>query len=311
VSSGAVRLALVSFATSAMLATGCGDDDQLPQESVATVGETVITKSDFERARGKGADVRQGEEARRLRTAVVETLIKAEWVRQEARARDIAVTDAELQGALKAAKQSPLLTADSLEQAGLTISDIEANLRDTELQRKVTEALTAGSTDVSAQEVEDYYREHKADLRVEERRDVRLVLTDSRTRAAAARAAIDSGRPWARVAAEYSLHASRDAGGRVEDLRKGAVQSPFVVTAFRTGQGTLTGPIRADESSWAVFVVDRIKPSFQASLERARDDIRDHLISSRRREALAAFTRKYRDKTTCAPGFEVSACRNG
>lgn len=339
--SGAARLALVSLSISVVLATGCGDDDQLPEGYVARVGKTVITKSDFERARSKGAGDGTGElaacvaekraagdegaatppegelkeqcqrEARRIRDAVLETLIKAEWIRQEARARDIAVTNAEVQRALDAAKQSPLLSAESLKQAGLTIDDIESNLRDTELQRKVTEALTAGSTEVSAQEVEDYYREHKSELRVEERRDLRLVVTESRARAMAARAAVERGRPWTRVATEYSLHLSRDTGGRVANLRRGPLQSPLVATAFRTDKGRLTGPIRADQSSWAVFVVDRIKPGFQASFERARDDIRDYLISSRRREALAAFTRKYRAKTTCAPGFEVSACKNG
>jgi hypothetical protein len=337
----AARLALVLLSISAVLAVGCGGDDQLPDDSVAKVGDTVITKADFERARTRGANDGAGDvaacvaekqaagnngsaklpkrelealcqrEARRIRDAVLDALIKAEWVRQEARARGIAVTSAEVRRALEAAKQSPLLSDESLKRAGLTIADIESNLRNTELQRKVTEALTAGSSKVSAQEIEDYYREHRAELRVEERRDLRLVLTESRAEAAAARAAIERGRPWKSVAMEYSLHPSRNTGGRVANLREGPLQTPLVVTAFRTGKGRLTGPIRADESSWAVFVVDRVTPGFQASFKRARDDIRDFLVSSRRREALAAFTRKYRHKTTCAPGFEVSSCRNG
>jgi parvulin-like peptidyl-prolyl isomerase len=306
---GAVLLVLVSLSLSVAFTSGCGGDDaSSPDESVATVGDTVITKADFKRAQAKGT-TRQS--SRRLRNAVLETLIKAEWIRQEARVRGIAVTNAEVQRALEAAKQSPLLGGDSLKQAGLTLDDIEANLRNTELQRKVTAALTAGSGEVSAQEIEGYYREHKAELRVEERRDLRLVLTESRARVAAAKAAIESGRPWRSVAMEYSLHPSRNAGGRVENLRKGPVQSPLVVSAFRARKGDLTGPIQADESSWAVFMVDRIKPGFQASFERARDDIRDFLIAGRRREALAAFTSKYRERTICSPGFEVPACRNG
>jgi foldase protein PrsA len=304
-------LALFPLAIATGSAIGCGDE-QPPDDLVAKVGDTVITKADFERAQGQGSSgERSGGESRRLRNAVLETLIKAEWVRQEARARGIGVTNAEVQRALRAAKQSPLLSAESLKQAGLTIADIESNLRDTELQRKVTEALTAGSSHVSAQDIEDYYREHRAELRVEERRDLRLVLTKSRAEVVAARADLERGRPWKTVAMEYSLHPSRSSGGRVANLRKGPLRTPLVATAFRTREGRLTGPVRADESSWAIFVVDRIKPGFQATLERARDDIRDYLVASRRREALAAFTRKYREQTTCAPGFQVSACRAG
>lgn len=146
---------------------------------------------------------------------------------------------------------------------------------------------------------------------VAERRDVRLVLAKARARAAAARTALERGQSWDSVARAYSLHgASRDRGGKVEDIRKGALATGVTATVFEARRGELTGPVKVGQT-WAVFVVERIKPSFQATLAQARDEIRELLTSQRRQAALADFTRKYREKTTCAAGYRVQGCRNG
>ena len=70
------------------------------------------------------------------------------------------------------------------------------------------------------------------------------------------------------------------------------------------------GPVK-DDDSWGVFVVDRIKRAYQPTLEQARDEIIERLRSTRKNRALLAFAEEYRDKTTCAPGFRVSVCKNG
>jgi foldase protein PrsA len=326
---------------------GCAEDDSLPEDAVAEVGDAVITKADVEREmrlsmgpdsppwdhatcvaakeRTGGGDLagrkaptraeldRQCEaEYDRLRTRTLETLIKNEWTRQEAQARDIVVTDADIERALDEARESSLLSDQALRKAGLTVEDLLPNVRQGQLTKKLTDDLTAGSSEISSEDVADYYRENKAKLTVEERRDVRLILTKTRARADAARTALDGGQGWATVTRKYSQHEpSRDKAGMVTDVRKGLVNTPLVMAVFRTAEGELRGPLKADESSWAVFLVERIKPSSHATLEQARDEIRDLLASQRRQEALAAFTEEYRGMTTCAPGFRISVCKNG
>jgi foldase protein PrsA len=326
---------------------GCGDEGGLSDDTVAEVGDSVITESDFERAlsarsgrhnpasrdhdacvarkerEARAASEDGGatparallerecrEEYKELKSDVVKDLIEDEWIRQEAEARDIVVTDAAVQRAIDNAREDGFLAEGALKRSGRTLEQLLPHVRETQLRRKVTEHLTGPAGEVSAKEVVAYYRQNKAELIVQERRTVRLVLTKSRARAGAARAALQGGRDWASVAKDYSLHASRDTGGRVADIRKGPLQTPLVTSVFEARKGQLTGPIKADESSWAVLVVERIKPAFQATLERARDDIKEFLVSTRRREALAAFTRRYRGKTTCAPGFRIPLCKN-
>jgi parvulin-like peptidyl-prolyl isomerase len=300
------------LAAGVLASTACGGDDSnggLPDDALARVGSTPITEAHFERGLRLASSQTGGAPAE-ARTRVMESLIRDEWIRQEAQARDLAVSEAEVQAALDKAQRSGFLSEAALERAGLSEQDILPTIRKGQLQRKVTAAVTADIEDVSAEDIAEYYRQNRSKMVVTERRDVRLVLTRGRRRAAAARSALERGRSWDGVAREYSIHAqSRDDGGKISDLRRGPVGTGVTAAVFRAPEGVLTGPVQV-ERSWAVFVVDRVKPAFQATLEQAQDEIRELLTSQRRQAALEGFTREYRAKTTCAPDYRVRACRN-
>jgi foldase protein PrsA len=317
---------------------GCGSEEGLPDDAVAKVGDTVITRADFERALGfavgRGGDPRDfdacaqdkqresgateiltaqlvaqcKDEYERLEAAVMEYLVKSEWTRQEAEERDVRLSDSEVEQAVATAREGGLLDAKALSQAGVTERQLIARLRQSRLQSKVTDLLTAPARDISTQDIADYYRRHKAELVVPDRRDLRIVITRSRARAAAARAALDAGRSWRRVAAEFSLHLSRTQGGRVDDAERGSERKGGLGEAiFGAKRGVLTGPV-TDGENWAVFVVERIEPSYMPTIEQARDGIEKTLASAREQRALDAYTAEYRGQTTCSPDFEIPAC---
>lgn len=289
---------------------GCGNsDDELPDDAVAKVGDAVITKSDFERARKITSDRSKPQDAG-AKARAMDLVIKAEWMRQEAEARHVTVTDAEVQEALDQGRTSGFLSQENLKKAGVTLQELLPTIHSGQLETKVTAELTDPATKVSAQDVAEYYRQNKAKLIVEERRDVRLVIATSRNRADAARAALDGGQSWKIVARKYSVHASRNDGGKVENLRKGNAETPVLEAIFRARTGTLVGPVR-EGKSFAVFTVEKIKPPFQATLKDSRDEIKQLLSSRSREQALAAFEKKYRAKTTCAPGYTVPRCNDG
>ena len=300
-----------ALALGGAVVVGCGDsDDEFPEGAVAKVGEAVITESDFERARKLASDrTKPRDEGAKARA--MESLIKAEWMRQEAEARHITVTDAEVQEAVDQGRKTGFLSQENLNRAGLTLQQLLPTIRRGQLEINVTAELTESSRRVSAQDIADYYRHNKAKLIVEERRDIRLVIATTRAGADAARAALGDGQSWKVVARKYSVHdASRKNGGKVADVRKGSEQTGLVETIFRARKGALVGPVK-EAKYWAVFVVEKIKPPFQATLEQARDEIKQLLRTRRRQRALAAFERKYRAKTTCAPGYRVPRCNNG
>jgi parvulin-like peptidyl-prolyl isomerase len=298
------------LAAGLLAASACGDDDSdsgLPDDALARVGSTSITEADLDRGL-RLASRQSGGDTAEARTRVMESLIRDEWIRQEAQARDLVVSQSEVQAALDKAQRSGFLSEAALERAGLSEQDVLPTIRKGQLQRKVTAAVTADVEDVSAEDIAEYYRQNRSKMVVTERRDVRLVLTRDRARAAAARLALQRGGSWDSVAGEYSIHAeSRDNGGKISDLRKGPVGTGVTAAVFRSREGRLTGPVKV-ERSWAVFIVEQVKPPFQATLDQARDEISDLLTSQRRQAALADFTRRYRAKTTCAPDHRVRAC---
>lgn len=302
---------LRAAALGAAVVVGCGDsDDELPEDAVARVGDAVITKADFERARKVASDRTDPQDAG-SKVRAMNAVIRAEWIRQEAEARGVAVTEAEVQEAVDQGRKTGFLSGENLKRAGVTLEELLPTIRNGQLEMKVNAQLTERSRTVSAQDIAAYYRRNKAELIVDEGRDVRLVVAKTRARAAAARAALAEGQSWGAVARKYSVHgASRDKGGKIEDLRKGEEQTGLLATIFRAKKGALEGPVKED-GSWVVFTVEKIEPPFEATLEQARDEIEQLLSSTRRERALAAFERKYRVKTTCAPGYTVPYCKNG
>jgi foldase protein PrsA len=323
---------------------GCGGSEGLPDDAVANVGDTVITKSDFERALrfavGRANDPRDfaacaaakqqqsggatdgtqpadaqleeqcRDEYEAIKSNVMDYLIKAEWTRQETEARGIAVTDAEVAQAVDKA-EGGFLDKETLTRAGVSERQLIVRIRQNLLQSKVTEQLTEQARKISPQDIADYYRRNKKNLIVPDRRDLRIVITRPKANAEAARAALDAGRSWKSVASKYSLHFSRDQGGRITDARRGSKRKVGLGAAiFGARTDELMGPVR-DDDTWAVFVVDKIKASYQPTLEQARDEIKETLVSTRQQQALERYTTKYRDKTTCAPAFRVPSCKNG
>jgi PPIC-type PPIASE domain/SurA N-terminal domain len=320
---------------------GCGDGGGLPDDAVAEVGDTVITKSDFDsalrfatgrgndprdyaacaaakrRGGGEGAQPREAElekqcreEYQQTKRTVMAYLIKAEWTRQEAEARGIVVTDAQVEKLVDRGQQVGLFNPSVLRTARVSKGELYGRVRYNQLSGKISEQMRDEARKVSAQDIARYYRRNRADLTVPYRRDARIVIAKSRARAGAARDALRAGRSWKSVAKEYSLHFSRNHGGKIEAEWKHPDEGGLGGALFRARSGELTGPV-GNGDTWAVFVADKMERSYRPTLDQARDDITERLRRTQGKQALGAYTKKYRDKTTCAPGFEVTACKNG
>jgi foldase protein PrsA len=320
---------------------GCGDEGTLPDDAVAQVGDTVITKSDFEsalrfatgrandprdfaacaaakrQAAGEGAQPREAEleqqcrqEYQQIKRAVMHYLIKAEWTRQEAEARGIVVTDAQVEEVVDRGQEIGLFNPSVLKTALVSKQELFSRVRYNKLDTKISEQIRDEASRVSAQDIARYYRRNRADFTSPYRRKARIVVARTRARAEAARDALGAGRSWRSVAKEYSLHFSRNDGGKIEAEWKRPDKGGFGAALFRARRGELTGPVKNGDT-WAVFVADTMERSYRPTLDQARDEIAERLRSTQKKQALGAYTNKYRVETTCAPGFEVPACKNG
>ncbi len=166
----------------------------------------------------------------------------------------------------------------------------------------------------SATDIARYYRENPDDFTYPEVRFMRLVATESREQAVAAKQALEGGRPWASVIKEYSTDddavnpASGTRGTVPNELPPGLAKAVFAAP-----RGTYAGPAQGDRA-WYVFEVTGIKPLPPKSLAEVRDQVDVSLRSRRELRAEVLLARRLRDRyrpiTLCADDYELPECGN-
>ncbi len=254
----------------------------------------------------------------RLKGEVMQFLIQAQWVQQEAEQRDVEVSDAEVKKSFddqkKQAFPSPKEYQQFLKTSGMNEQDILFRVRLDTLQNKLTKKITEDETKVTDQDIETYYNKNKKRFSQPERRDLLVVLTKNKSQAEAAKKALDDGDKFADVAKKYSTdNASKAQGGKLPDVTKGSQEKAFEEAVFKAPKGKVEGPVKT-QFGYYVFEVTAIKPPSQQSLDQAKDNIKQLLKSQRQQKALDGFIKKFREdykkKTACAKDYVVQECKN-
>jgi foldase protein PrsA len=254
-----------------------------------------------------------------LKKQVMQFLIQAEWVQQEAQKQGIKVSDKEVKQSFEDQKKQAFPNDKAYQQflktSGMSEEDVLFRVKLDQLQQKLTQKITEKSSKVSDQDIEDYYNKNKKRFAQPERRDLRIVLTKSEDKANQAKDAIDSGQPFKQVVKKYSIdEASKAQGGLLPSVAKGQQEKALDDAVFSAKKGELKGPVKT-QFGWYVFEVQKVTPASQQSLDQSKDTIRNLLRSQRQQKTLddwiKDFRSDYRDKTTCADDYEISECDNG
>jgi len=253
-----------------------------------------------------------------LKQQVMQFLISAEWIQQEADARDIEVTDEEVQKQFEDQKNQSFPNEKDyqqfLESSGQTEEDLLFRVKLDVLSNKVREEIIEGEGDISDEDIEKYYEENKERFAQPERRDLNVVLTKTEARANEARQALESGQSFEDVAKEFSIdQASKAQGGKLPAVAQGQQEKAFDDAIFSAENGELTGPVKT-QFGWYVFEVTKVTDASQQSLEDAKETIRNLLKSEGEQKALddfiEDFREKYKDETQCADDYVVEDCDN-
>ena len=253
-----------------------------------------------------------------LKQQVMQFLISAEWIQQEAEARDIEVSDEEVQKQFEDQKKQSFPNEKDyqqfLETSGQTEEDLLFRVKLDVLSTKVRDEILEGTEEVSDEDVATYYEENKERFAQPERRDLNVVLTKTEARANEARQALESGQSFKAVAKEFSIdEASKAQSGKLPAVAQGQQEKAFDDAIFAAERGELTGPVKT-QFGWYVFEVTKVTPASQQSLEEATETIKSLLRSEREQEALDSFIEdfqeKYSDETQCADDYVVDECDN-
>jgi foldase protein PrsA len=253
-----------------------------------------------------------------LKSEVMQFLIQAEWVQQEADQRGIDVSEKAVKKSFEDQKKQAFPSDKAYEQflktSGMSQDDILFRVELDQLQQKLTQKVTEDSKKVSDQDIEEYYDKNKKRFAQPERRDLRVVLTKTEPKAEQAKKALDDGDSWPQVVKRYSIdEASKAQGGRLPAVAKGQQEKALDDAVFAAEKGKLEGPLKT-QFGWYVFEVEKITPASQQSLEQSKDTIKNLLRSERQQKALDKFIKdfreEYKDQTDCADDFRIPECKN-
>jgi foldase protein PrsA len=253
-----------------------------------------------------------------LKREVMQFLIQAEWVQQEAKEQDIKVSQQAVQKSFDDQKKQAFPTEKAykkfLATNGMSEDDILFRVKLDQLQQKLTQKVTEDAKKVSNEDIEEYYDKNQKRFAQPERRDLRVVLTKTEAKAAQAKQALEDGQSWQQVVKEYSIdEASKAQGGKLPAVAKGQQDKALDDAVFAAKKGEIEGPVKT-QFGWYVFEVEKVTPASQQSLEESKDTIKNLLRSERQQKALDEFIKdfreEYKDETDCADDYRVAECKN-
>jgi foldase protein PrsA len=253
-----------------------------------------------------------------LKREVMQFLIQAEWVQQEAADQDIKVTDAQIKKSFEDQKKQAFPNdkqyKEFLASSGMSEKDILFRVKLDQLQQKLTQKVTEDAKKVSDEDISAYYEKNKKRFAQPERRDLRVVLTKTQAKADQAKKALDSGQSFKAVVKQYSIdEASKSQAGMLPAVSEGQQEKAFDTAIFDAEKGKIEGPVKT-QFGWYVFKVEKITAASQRSLDQSKETIKNLLRSQRQQKALDAFIKSfredYKDKTDCADDYRVAECKN-
>lgn len=267
----------LSVVVLALVLAACSGAASPSSEVAATIGDTEITVADLDEAferRAAGSEAasemaadESGSVEDNLKAGVLTNLIRTEILRMAAQDRDIEVTDEEI------AEQREQLVEQAggeeelqqvIDEANISDTELEENLRDQVIQNKITAQL---AEDVSDSDVRAAFEED-AQGQFGEKVEVRHILTETEAEAEAAIERIESGEDFGEVAQDVSIDpGSAESGGALGEVPKGATVPAFEEAAFGAEEGEIVGPIQTDFGYHVIEVTDTVPATDFADVE--------------------------------------------
>jgi parvulin-like peptidyl-prolyl isomerase len=322
----------------ALVAAGCGGGGQsVPDNAVAVVDGTVIskaeldklvtqTKNNYEATKQKFPKAGTTE-YQTLQTQWVQYLVQNAELQKAAADRGITVTAKEVDKSEKqlidaqfGGKRSEYLKA--LKAQGLTAADYRPILERQALTAKLFDAVTKDVT-VSDKDILDYYAQNQAQY--PESRDVRHILLEvtnppgcqpgqdakckvdfakSKAEADKIYAQLKAGASFAALAKQYSKDpGSKNSGGKLT-IQRGQTVPQFEKAAFALKVGQISKPVK---TVYGYHVIEALSP-VKGNFDSYKETVRQTLLQQRKNDAMKAWVEKltndYKGKVSYATGFE-------
>lgn len=198
---------------------------------------------------------------------------------------------------------------DVLRVTGASEDDLARLVERHRLARRFIEQHIAPTVSVSEDEARAWYQEPGHQVHHFDQIRVRLIFINSkegesadaevkaRERIEAAAARIEAGEDFAAVARSVSEDLSRQIGGEIGWVSRGAIPGPMEDLVWRLDTGETSGVLRGPYGFALIQVVDR-RPAGPSPFEEVRDSVISDLEADRTAQAVAEAVAGLRSKAT-------------
>jgi parvulin-like peptidyl-prolyl isomerase len=305
-----------------LAAAGCGGNDDVPANAVATVDGAAITKAQLDelmaRAR-KSYEAQQRTfpkagttEYQGLQSQAVAYLVQRLEFESEAKARDITVTEAEIDKGIETLTKENFGGDDkalqkALKEQGVTVaqlrSDVRADVLAQELTAEISKDVKVTDADITAS-----YNENKAQYTVPESREVRHILVKTKGQADSLYADLQGGADFAALAKKNSQDpGSKDNGGKLT-VARGQTVAPFDKVAFSIAVGKVSQPVKTEFGYHLIEALGAVKPGKVTPLSEVRTQIKAQLEETKKNESISSWLsglqKEYEKKISYSEGYE-------
>ena len=317
-----LMLAAAALAVLTVVAAGCGDTDEVPQDAVAVVDGTPISKSTLdgllERTKKTYATQKRQfpkagtQEYQSLQTQAVAFLVQRQEYAREADKLGVKITDAQIQKKVDDVKKQYFGGDQKKFEAGLKAQSytIEA-LREDARAQLVSEGIykdITGDVKVSDAEAQQYYDDNIGRYKVAESREVRHILVKTKDEADALHEQLVNGASFATLAKEKSLDpGSKDQGGKLT-VSKGQTVEAFDKAAFSLDTNEISDPVKTQYGYHIIQPLTDVKPGRVTPFTQVRNQIKSQLVQQKKGAAVSEWVssveKQYKGKVTYAAGYE-------
>ncbi|MGG1634002.1 peptidylprolyl isomerase [Paenibacillus sp. NRS-1760] len=227
--------------------------------------------------------------------ATLENIITQELIVQEAEANNVKVTDADVDAEIALIKKSFGTDEQfnaALAQYNMTLENLKSDTKINLTIRKVLEP----KTDVTAEEIQQFYDTNKAALGTPEQIQASHILVATKEEADAILAELKQGGDFAAIAKAKSIDpGSKDNGGDLGLFGKGKMVPEFEAAAFALKINEISGVVQT-ENGFHIIKKTAEKAAVVPTFEEKKEEIKNQLVATEANELSEAWMTEIRAK---------------
>jgi len=310
-------------------------EGKVVEEIVARVNNEVITRSEFEHAKASAADDAKHDCLNRctpeqLRTLIDDSqknalrdLIDQSLLVQRAKDMGISVEPEVIKQLDQIRIENKLPSMEALEEAvsgeKMNWEDFKNNIRSGLLTKKVIGSEVGSHINVTKDEIQKYYDEHKQEFVRPEQVALRSIevnttgkdeteVAELRKKAETALKRIKDGEDFGEIAKRYSDGSTAKQGGYLGLYKRGELSKELEDTVFKMKRNDLTDVMETKQGFLVMQVMEHYDEGEQ-SLAKVENEINEKLYGQRMQPALREYLKTLREESyvVIKPGYQDAA----